>query len=199
MFDDLAYVIVYVNDMAKSTTFYRDVLGIPLDYAAPGWTQFKSRGAALVLHPKVAAHETPAGVGGQAAANGNATHLAFRVDDLDAAYRKLSAQSVKFLAPPATAGFGKHVTLFDPEGNAIDLIEWAKPHEARVVSDATIVNDILAKSPEAMEVFEEHGIRICGGCIVLLNASVRETAEYSGLLPTESSTLVEELNEKLNK
>ncbi len=189
MLDDLAYTIVYVNDMDKSTAFYRDVLGIPLDYAAPGWTQFKSRGAALVLHPKVDE---------QVQAISGAVHLTFRVDDLEAVYRKLSAQSVKFLASPKTAGFGKHATLFDPEGNAIDLIEWAKPNEARVVSDATIVNDILAKSPEAMEVFEEHGIRICGGCIVLLNASVRETAEYSGLSPTESSALVGELNEKLH-
>lgn len=190
MLDDLAYIIVYVNDMDKSAAFYRNVLGIPLDYAAPGWMQFKSRGAALVLHPKV---------GGQSATNGNAAHLTFRVDDLDTAYRKLSAQSVKFLAPPTTAGFGKHATLFDPDGNAIDLIEWTKPSKGRVVSDATIVNDILVESPEAMEIFEEHGIRICGGCIVLLNASVRETAEYSGLSSTESSALVEELNEKLNR
>lgn len=65
------------------------------------------------------------------------------------------------------------------------------------VSDATIVNDILARSPEAMEVLEEHGIRICGGCIILLNGSVRETAEYSGLSATEASTLVEELNDKV--
>ncbi|MDE3091408.1 MAG: hypothetical protein KGJ80_18735, partial [Chloroflexota bacterium] len=51
----------------------------------------------------------------------------------------------------------------------------------------------------AMQVFENHGIRICGGCIVLLNASVRETAEYSGLSRREASELVSELNEKVNK
>jgi hypothetical protein len=48
-----------------------------------------------------------------------------------------------------------------------------------------------------MEVFENHGIRICGGCLVLLNAPVYETAEYSGLDNEESSALVEELNDKL--
>jgi catechol 2,3-dioxygenase-like lactoylglutathione lyase family enzyme len=189
MLQDLAYTIIYVSDIDKSTAFYRDVLGIPLDYAVEGWTQFKSDGAALVLHPQVEQQKVQPG---------SAAHIAFRVDDLDAEYERLSAHAVKFLAPPAKAAFGKHATLLDPEGNPIDLIEWAgKP--ARVVSSETVVNDILKDSPEAMEVLEEHGIRICGGCIVLLNASVRETAEYSGLSAAETSELVEELSEKVNE
>jgi enoyl-CoA hydratase/carnithine racemase len=66
-----------------------------------------------------------------------------------------------------------------------------------IVTEATVVNNILMQAPEAMQVLEAHGIRICGGCIVLLNGSVRETAEYSGLSATEASALVEELNDKL--
>ena len=191
MLDHLAYTVVYVDDMGKCTEFYRDVLGVPLDYAVEGWTQFKSKGAALVLHPKLERQKAQPG--------GSAVHVTFRVDDLDAEYKRLSAQAVKFLAPPAQAAFGKHATLLDPEGNPIDLIEWASPKQARAVSDGTVVNDILKHSPEAMEVLEDHGIRICGGCIVLLNASVRETAEYSGLSAVEASAMVEELNEKVNR
>ena len=188
MLDHLAYTIVYVNDMESATAFYRDALGIPLEYAVAGWTQFKSNGAALVLHPRLA-HQ-------RAEPLGNAVHVTFRVDDLEAEYARLAAQAVKFLAPPAQVGFGKHATLFDPEGNQIDLIEWGKPKEARLISDSTVVNDIVSRSPEAMEVLEDHGIRICGGCIVLLNASVRETAEYSGLSAIEAAKMVEELNQK---
>ncbi len=189
MLDDLAYTVVYVDDIEKCTVFYRDVLGIPLDYAVEGWTQFKSQGAALVLHPKL---------DHQRAQTGNsAVHVTFRVDDLDAEYERLSKHAVKFLAPPATAAFGKHTTLLDPESNPIDLIEWALPKQTPTVSDETVVNDILKSSPDAMQVLEDHGIRICGGCIVLLNASVRETAEYSGLSAAEAATMVEELNAKL--
>ncbi len=191
MLDHLAYTVVYVSDMEKSTAFYRDVLSVPLDHAVEGWAQFKSNGAALVLHPKFEQDKTPP--------SGGTVRLTFRVDDLGAEYRRLTAHAVKFLAPPATVGFGKHATLLDPEGNPIDLIEWAPPRQARIVSDATVVNDILARSSEAMGVLEDHGIRICGGCIVLLNASVRETAEYSGLSATETAALVEELNEKVNR
>ncbi len=189
MLTDLGYVVVYVDDLDRCAAFYRDVLGIPVDYAAPGWTQFKTRGAALVLHPKT----------DPASPTGTAAHVTFRVDDLDAEYRRLSAQAVKFVAPPASAAFGKHATLLDPEGNAVDLIEWVRPGDARraPISDTTVVNDILMRSPEAMEVLESHVIRICGGCIVLLNATVRETAEYSGLSGVEASALVEELNNAL--
>lgn len=189
MMEHLAYTVVYVDDMEKCATFYRDVLGIPLDYAIEGWTQFMSSGAALVLHPKTARQKSQP--------QGSAVHIAFRVNDLDAVYRNLLAQSVRFLAPPAIVRFGKHATLLDPEDNPIDLIEWTSPNQARAISDATIVNDIITQSPDTMEVLENHGIRICGGCIILLNASVRETAEYSGLSPVETSTLVEELNEKV--
>jgi lactoylglutathione lyase len=190
MLDHLAYTVVYVSDMEKSIAFYRDVLGVPLDYAVEGWTQFESNGAALVLHPRLEQHKSQS--------SGSAVRITFRVDDLDAEYRRLIAQSVRFLAPPATVAFGKHATLLDPEGNPIDLIEWAAPRQARIVSDSTVVNDIIARSSEAMGVLEDHGIRICGGCIVLLNASVRETAEYSGLSAVETSEMVEELNEKVS-
>ncbi|MBI3537913.1 MAG: VOC family protein [Chloroflexi bacterium] len=186
MLSDLAYTIIYVNDIEKSTAFYRDVLGIPLDYAAPGWVQFKARGAAIVLHPRV-----------DAFANGNAVHLTFRVVDLDATHQSLYARGVRFVAPPKATSFGKHATLFDPDNNLIDLIEWKSPTEARVISGETVVNEILARAPQAMEVLEEHGIRICGGCIVLLNASVQDTAAYSGLLADETKKLIEELSKSI--
>ncbi len=186
---DLPFTIIYVDDLERATAFYRDVLELPLAYAAPGWVQFDTHGAALVLHPKTAAQKD---------GHGNLTHATFRVGDLDAEHKRLTGQGVKFDAPPAEAGFGKHATLMDLDGNAIDLIEW-KQAPAIPVTEQTTVNDIINQHPETMEVFEEHGIRICGGCLVLLNAPVYETAEYSGLGSAESARLVEELNARLRE
>jgi lactoylglutathione lyase len=191
MLEHLAYTVIYVNDIEKSTAFYRDILGIPLDYAVEGWTQFKSQGAALVLHPKLEYQRQQE--------SGTTVHITFRLDDLEAEYARLTAQSVQFLAPPARTNFGWHVTLVDPDGNHVDLIEWANIRSARKVSDQTVVNEILARSPSAMKVLEDHGIQICGGCIVLLNASVRETAEFSGLSTNETAELVKELNQNANQ
>ncbi len=184
---DLAFTILYVEDLERATKFYRDTLGLTLAYATRGWVQFDTNGAALVLHPKLD-HQQQGGA--------QFTHVAFRVDDLNAEYKLLNEKNVKFHAPPATASFGKHATLVDPEGNEIDLLEWA-PTRARMVTQNTVVNEIINNHPETMEVFEDHGIRICGGCLVLLNAPVYETAEYSGLASEELSELVEELNGKL--
>lgn len=185
MIQDLQYAIVYVDDMNLQTAFYRDTLGLPPGYAVEGWTQFATRGAALVLHPKV--H-------GQDAA-GSRVHLSFNVDNLEDEYRALVARGAKFAAPPATASFGKHATLFDPEGNPIDLLEWARP---ALVTRDTVVNDLVVNKPETMEVLEEHSIRICGGCIVLLNSPVSQAAEYTGLGAEETAVLVEELNDKIH-
>jgi predicted enzyme related to lactoylglutathione lyase len=188
---DLAYTILYVDDMDRATRFYRDRVGLPLAFAAPGWVQFNTNGAAIVLHPRLSEQKN-------AAHGDQTTHIAFRVDDLDAEYRRLVQEQVEFVAPPASAGFGKHATFLDPEGNAIDLLEWKRAPETPVTSE-TIVNSIISRHPDTMQVFENHGIRICGGCLVLLNAPVSDTAEYSGLDARESTELVRELNAKLSE
>ncbi len=184
MLQDLAYIIIYADDMQGATAFYRDVLELPLAYTTEGWTQFGTHGAALVLHPRVAGQE----------AKGTHVHITFRTNDLEAEYRTLQSRGAKFVAAPASSAFGKHATMLDPEGNAIDLLEWA---QAPIVTRETVVNDIVANKPETMEVLEEHSIRICGGCIVLLNSPVAQAAEYTGLDAEETSALVEELNDKL--
>lgn len=45
------YVIVFVSDMDRSITFYQDVLGLPLRFKSPGWTEFATDGATVALHP----------------------------------------------------------------------------------------------------------------------------------------------------
>ena len=34
------YAIVFVSDMNRSVSFYRDVLGLPLRFESPEWTEF---------------------------------------------------------------------------------------------------------------------------------------------------------------
>lgn len=44
------YAIVFVSDMRRSVSFYRDVLGLPLRFESPGWSKFATGGATLALH-----------------------------------------------------------------------------------------------------------------------------------------------------
>ena len=36
--------------MKRSVSFYRDVIGLPLKFESPGWTEFATDGATLALH-----------------------------------------------------------------------------------------------------------------------------------------------------
>ena len=40
----MSYVIVFVRDMKRSVTFYRDVLHLPLRFESPEWTEFATGG-----------------------------------------------------------------------------------------------------------------------------------------------------------
>ncbi len=44
------YTIVFVRDMARSVSFYRDVLELPLKFESPEWTEFATEGATVALH-----------------------------------------------------------------------------------------------------------------------------------------------------
>ena len=47
----VSWPIVFVSDMARSVSFYRDVLGLPLKFESPEWTEFATDGATvLALH-----------------------------------------------------------------------------------------------------------------------------------------------------
>src|SRR6267143_1525389 len=46
----VTYAIVFVSDMKRAVSFYRDVVGLPLRFESPGWTEFATDGATLALH-----------------------------------------------------------------------------------------------------------------------------------------------------
>jgi lactoylglutathione lyase len=50
------YAIVFVSDMKKSVSFYKDVIGLPLKFETPEWTEFATDGATLALHRSDATH-----------------------------------------------------------------------------------------------------------------------------------------------
>jgi lactoylglutathione lyase len=112
------YVIVYVSDMQRSVAFYRDVLGLPVKFTSPGWSEFQTGSTTLALHrtgeEKLAPHQgrPPAGQ----------AHLGFIVDDLQAAYEELRARDVYFSLPPQKQTSGVTLAvLHDPDGLGITI------------------------------------------------------------------------------
>jgi len=101
----LTYVIKFVADMNRAVTFYRDVLGLPLKFQSPGWSEFGTGETTLALHP--ASAKNPAG----------GVELGFTVPDLQEFHREMSQKGVQFSMPPTKQDFGGDLAQFiDSEG-----------------------------------------------------------------------------------
>ncbi|HEY1352593.1 MAG TPA: VOC family protein [Ktedonobacteraceae bacterium] len=114
-------LLIYVSDMERALTFYRDILGLPLKFHSPGWSEFNNGGTPLALHrqlnPQTSHQSTPAGH----AAAGQAT-LVFVVDDLQATYEALQARGADFALAPQKQPTGLTFALLsDPDGFTITL------------------------------------------------------------------------------
>lgn len=112
------YVIIFVSDMKRSVAFYRDVVGMPLRFESPGWTEFATEGATWALHAADGANDSS---GGQERAG--SCRPGFAVADLDAFHRRMLEHDVPCAQEP-TAVFGARVAQYrDPDGLAFSVGE----------------------------------------------------------------------------
>jgi lactoylglutathione lyase len=119
----LNYAIVFVSNMSRSVAFYRDVVGLPLKFESPGWSEFNTDGATLALHASKAV------VGGPLSEDLPAGHCrpGFSVPDLDAFHRRMVASDVRCLQEPKTT-FGARIAQYvDPDGLTISVSEQRAP------------------------------------------------------------------------
>ena len=108
----LNYVIEFVADMDNAVKFYRDVLGLPLKFNSPGWSEFSSGETSLGLHP--ASDQNPAGK----------IELGFSVANLEKFHQEMSAKGVRFSMPPTKQDYGGALAQFlDSEGSHCSVAE----------------------------------------------------------------------------
>jgi lactoylglutathione lyase len=101
----LTHVIEFVADMDRAVKFYRDVIGLPLKFQSPGWSEFATGETSLALHP--ASESKLAG----------SVELGFTVDDLSKFHTEMSAKGVQFSIPPTKQDYGSLLAQFvDSEG-----------------------------------------------------------------------------------
>jgi len=134
------HIAVSVSVMEKALEFYCGVLGLEvmMDMEMEGvpaieailgvkdtkmrYVLFTGQGALLNLlefkNPKgenIAAKMRPFDHG--------IHHIAFAVDDVEAAYEELKAKGVEFISPPQDTGVAKANALRGPDGVVIELFE----------------------------------------------------------------------------
>ena len=114
------YAIVFVSDMRRAVLFYQDVLGLPLRFESPGWTEFATDGATLALHTSGAprsdrddAQQVHAG----------RCRPGLSVPDLEEFHKRMVERNVPCIQEPKEV-FGARIAQYlDPDGLAISVGE----------------------------------------------------------------------------
>ena len=114
------YTIVFVSDMARSISFYRDVLGLPMKFDSPNWTEFATEGATLALHksestsPKGNSQE-PEGAG--------RCRPGLQVPDIEVFHKRMLKNNVPCTQEPKEI-FGVRTAQYkDPDGLVLSVGE----------------------------------------------------------------------------
>ena len=119
MIKGLSGATIWSEDLNKLLPFYRDVLGLPVRHQTPGFVVFgEAEKAALALGTHSQVH------------GGNpdpARHMiGLLTDDVTQDWKRLKDAHVEFVEDPTDYGNVRLATLKDPEGNLVQLLQFAR-------------------------------------------------------------------------
>lgn len=115
----VSYAVVFVRDMKQAVAFYRDVVGLPLKFESPEWTEFATDGATLALH----AAEVAGAKDDPAKAPAGRCRPGFTVADLDAFHARMLERRVPCSQEPKDV-FGARIAQYvDPDGLQFSVSE----------------------------------------------------------------------------
>lgn len=117
----IGFLRVFVSDFEKSLVFYRDTLGMKLDFTdQTNWAQFFS-GKDVSLAIELC---DPNKLEQGSKLVGRFVGVTLIVDDLDATYADLCSRGVGFSSKPELQPWGGKVAHFrDPDGNVLTLMQ----------------------------------------------------------------------------
>lgn len=104
------YAIVFVSDMPRSVSFYRDVVGLPLKFETPQWSEFATDGATLALHLDATAGRCRPGLG---------------VPNLAEFHARVVQHGCRCIQEPKEVFGAKVAQYADPDGLTISVAEQA--------------------------------------------------------------------------
>lgn len=120
---------VFVRDLARCTTFYRDTLKLPYKGSDASASTFLLQERYLILLSVEGAAEVLGLDPNEIKMDGAPrVLLAVDVEDVDAAYEALKAEGVTFLRPPFDQPWGRRMAHFaDPKGNLWEITQSIEP------------------------------------------------------------------------
>lgn len=119
---NLGFVVLYVRDMAKSKTFYTEVLGMSVIEAisSPTFVSLRPSGGSIVaLQDKAAAKFPP-----RFEEQPGTIELSFEADDVDGTWAHWKEQGVEIIADPVDLPFGRYFMAKDPDGHYLSVYRF---------------------------------------------------------------------------
>ena len=113
------YAIIFVSDMKRSVAFYRDVVGLPLKFDSPEWSEFATSGATLALHRS----EGPAAAQDGDELPAGRCRPGLSVPNLDAFHSRMIEHNVTCTQQPKDLFGSRLAQYLDPDGLAISVSE----------------------------------------------------------------------------
>jgi methylmalonyl-CoA/ethylmalonyl-CoA epimerase len=120
---DIGQIAIVIKDLARATAFYRDALGLPFLFEAPGLAFFQAGSVRLMLsRAEDPEFDHPSSI------------LYFNVEDILEAHRTLAGRGVRFRQPPHAVHNAGDRSLWiadfeDSEQNIFALMAW-RPNQA---------------------------------------------------------------------
>ena len=109
----LGTVMLGVRDLERSIAFYRDALGLTLQFRAEIFAFFDGRGAALVLREAGDLRDP---------GDDRRVELVFHVEDVDRARSELGERGVTFRIEPRIVTGDQYAGVFtDPDGHMLSI------------------------------------------------------------------------------
>jgi glyoxylase I family protein len=109
----LGTVMLGVRDTDRSVAFYRDALGLGVQFSAEAFTFLDGRGVTLVLRQTPDLRES---------GDDRRVELVFHVEDIDAARRELGERGVAFFIEPRVVTGDQLAGVFrDPDGHVLSI------------------------------------------------------------------------------
>ena len=118
----VSYVNIFVTDLEKAIAFYRDKLGLSLQFSSPehGYASFAAGGVRLGVALPGADH---------AELVGRHTGVGLEVANLEAEHARLAGLGVHFTMPPTRQPWGGFMAMItDADGNVLYLDQVSAAH-----------------------------------------------------------------------
>lgn len=121
MFKRVDDVFFNVDDMERAVAFYRDKLGLPVEYESADWVELDAGNVTIALRRYGSGPEGRPELG-----VGEGATLVFEVDDIKAAKAELEGEGVRFLGGVFDYGAVKLAAFEDLNGNVLQIYEHVR-------------------------------------------------------------------------